>query len=226
MRKDLITEYDYEGLPGLPGKVPPSEKILWQGSPSWRHLAINAFHVRKVAIYFALLAAWQVVSLVDDGETWVSAISATYWAVPAATIAIGLLAGVAWMTARTTMYTITNNRIVMRYGIALPVALNVPFTMIDRADLHAEADGNGDIPVTLAKGERIAYLVLWPHARRWHFSNPQPMLRCISGAAGAAEILSRALADQSAQTAVRVAKSAARQKAPTVSTGSGQPAAA
>ncbi|MFN6997976.1 MAG: molybdenum cofactor biosynthesis protein MoaE [Aquincola tertiaricarbonis] len=36
--------------------------MLWQGSPQWAALAISAFHVRKVAIYFALILAWQVAS--------------------------------------------------------------------------------------------------------------------------------------------------------------------
>ena len=31
----------------------------------------------------------------------------------------------------------------------------------------------------IAGSDRIAYLHLWPHARRWRFSKPEPMLRCI-----------------------------------------------
>ena len=50
-----MTEYENEPIPGLPGRLPPGERILWQGSPEWRALARTAFHTRLVAGYFAAL---------------------------------------------------------------------------------------------------------------------------------------------------------------------------
>ena len=44
---------------GLPERLPEGETLLWQGRPSWRQLALRAFHVREIAIYFALLLAWR-----------------------------------------------------------------------------------------------------------------------------------------------------------------------
>ncbi len=52
---------------GLPGQLPPGETILWQGAPHWRALARDAFHVRGVAVYFALLAVVAVVSGAPTG---------------------------------------------------------------------------------------------------------------------------------------------------------------
>ena len=43
------------------------------------------------------------------------------------------------------------------------------------------------------RNNRLAYLVLWPHARRWQFSSPQPALRCIADADRIAGLLAAAL---------------------------------
>jgi hypothetical protein len=108
-------------------------------------------------------------------------------------VAVGLLALVAWATSRTTVYTVTNKRIVMRIGIALPVTFNLPYAKMIRADLAVRKDGSGDIVTTLVPGERIAYLVLWPHLRPWSVSQPQPALRCIPDARRVGALLGVAL---------------------------------
>ena len=40
----------------------------------------------------------------------------------------------------------------------------------------------------------LGYLLLWPHARPWRFSRPQPMLRALPGVAQVAETLAAAVA--------------------------------
>jgi hypothetical protein len=52
-------EHEWEAAPGLPSDLPPGERVVWQGAPDWKRLAIHAFHVRKVALYFALMLAVQ-----------------------------------------------------------------------------------------------------------------------------------------------------------------------
>ena len=47
-----MSEYATEPVKGLPELLPTGERMLWQGQPSWRALAIRVFHVRKIAIYF------------------------------------------------------------------------------------------------------------------------------------------------------------------------------
>ena len=60
----------------------------------------------------------------------------------------------------------------IQFGVALPMTLNIPFRVIGAAALRAYADGTGDIPVALTGGDRIAYLLLWPHARPWRAARP------------------------------------------------------
>lgn len=184
-----------ERLSDLPEPLPKSERVLWQGKPEWQRLAIEAFHVRKVAIYFAILAAWRATALLADGATAGEAAVGAASLLGLGAAAGLLLAGLAWASARTTLYTITSRRLVMRIGIALPMTLNIPFRVVEGASVKLFSDGTGNIPLAIRAGDRIAILVLWPHARPWHVARPQPMLRAVGDAAQVARILGQALID-------------------------------
>ena len=45
----------------------------------------------------------------------------------------------------------------------------------------------------------LTFAVLWPHARPWHLSRPQPMLRCIPDAQSVAQMLAAGLAATAGQ---------------------------
>lgn len=182
-----MSEYDHEPIPGLPGNLPQGEHILWQGSPEWKMLARTALHVPKIAGYFGLLA---VLGLVTGGMAGVLT------TVAVGAVALALLGIIAWGSARTTIYTLTNRRVVMRFGIALTKCVNVPMAIITDADLRLHKDGSGDIALSIKSGPvQLGWMQLWPHARPWHFARPKPMLRCIPDAAAIARLLSRALAE-------------------------------
>jgi hypothetical protein len=83
--------------------------------------------------------------------------------------------------------------VVIRHGVALPLAVNLPFKLIEGVQLKTFSDGTGDIILTLEARQRLAYLVLWPHARPWHLSRVEPMLRAVPGAPAVARILGEAL---------------------------------
>lgn len=189
-----MSEYDSEPVPGLPAHLPAGEVILWQGAPSWKSLARRALHVRKAAIYFALLLAWSVVSALYDGHGLGGAMGSLLWLLVLSCAAVGLLSLLAWLIARTTLYTVTNRRVVMRFGVALPMSINLPFKKIESASLATFADGSGDIPLVLGGEDRISYLIMWPHVRPWRIARPEPMLRALPEASVVAETLSRALA--------------------------------
>ncbi len=203
-----MNEHDSEPVRGLPAVLPPGETILWQGAPEWRMLARRAFHVVGVGIYFCLLLAWSVAAGLAAGDTMAASIGAmlrsAVMVVPIAVAAIGLLMGLAWLTARTTLYTITNRRVVMRFGIALPISINLPYRQVASAGLRMFDGGTGDIPLALKPGGRTAYLMMWPHVRPWRVARAEPMLRAVPDAARVAQVLARALsamADQPPQPA-------------------------
>ena len=163
-----------------PRPLPAGETLLWQGSPDWRMLARRAFHLRKLALYFAALVVLRAAFVLGDGGSARRRRCARRcgrWRWPA--LALGLVALMAWLSARATVYTLTDKRVVMRIGIVLTLTFNLPFKRIAAAGLHLDADGSGDLPLTLLPGDRIAYLHLWPHARPWRLARPEPMLRSV-----------------------------------------------
>jgi hypothetical protein len=186
-------DFAFEPIRGLPETPPEGERILWQGAPCWKGLAIRSFHVRKVAIYFATLAVWSVTEVLYDGGTIAQAAFALGGLAPLAAGALGLLTLFAYLYARTSVFTITSRRVVMRFGLALPMAINLPFTKVDGAAHRQYRDGRGDIPLQLKKGERIAWLHLWPFARPWNLRQPQPTMKALVDSQKAATILADAL---------------------------------
>ncbi|MCJ2067526.1 PH domain-containing protein [Methylobacterium sp. J-030] len=194
-----------EGTPrGLPGPLPAGERILWQGAPTTTGLLVRVFHARLVIAWFGVCALAFGLAAGSSG-------AALTVVVPTLVIGgggVALLWLLAWLTHRTTLYTVTNRRIVLQAGIALPVTHNLPFAQIDTAALRAFTDGTGDLPLQLRPGLRIAYLQLWPHARPWHLSRTEPMLRSVPDADGVAALLGQALAAHAdgATPSVRVAR--------------------
>lgn len=188
-----MSEYEFEPVAGLPEQLPEGERILWQGSPSWRALAIRALHVRKVATYFLLLVIWHVAESRQGGSDWVTALQGATWLALLGISALGLLTLLARAMARTTLHTITNERVVLRFGIAVPMAVNLPFKVIESVGMKSFPDGTADIPITVAPDQRIGYFITWPHVRPLRVFRVQPMLRCIDGGEQAARILAAAL---------------------------------
>ncbi len=187
-------DFAFEPVPGLPAKLPRGEQMLWQGTPLWRSLAWRGMYVRPVAIYFALLMVWRMYEGVIGGGSLLAATAYALELLPVALAAIGVLLLLAWAYARSTIYTITNRRLVIRSGVALPMTVNVPFNVIENAALRISPDGSGDIPLRIAKSQHVYSLALWPNLRPWNFSRPEPMLRAIKDAEKVAGILSTALA--------------------------------
>lgn len=179
---------------GLPDYLPDGERILWQGAPAFGALAVRAYHCRSIAVYFALMLAWYGVATAYDGQAPGAALSALAGLTAVACGTVGMLALIAWAANRTTVYTITNRRIVLRIGIALPMTINIPFAVVRAATLKLDRSGHGDIHLALQGHDFIAFLFLWPHARPWHVAKPQPTLRAIPDAARVAECLAQALA--------------------------------
>lgn len=197
MSQTWLTAHDDEPTRGLPAPLPADETLLWQGSPDSLSLAQRAYGVRAVAIYFLFLLALRLAEA--GGGEW----AAGDWAaeiVPTVTLALcamGLLGLMAWLNARETLYTLTDKRLVLRFGVALPMTVNIPLSRVEAADLKLHRDGTGDIAFRISRPERVSWLVFWPHVRPWQWARPQPCLRGIRNPGRVAELLREAAADLS-----------------------------
>ena len=184
-------DFEIEPLEGLPEVPPEGEEILWRGRPSTMALAREAMNLNWIIGYFIVLMAWRFIS-VSDLMPLGQAIGATVPFLLLGLVVCGLLIGVAWIQSRNTVYTITSARVVMRIGAALTLTLNLPYREIGNAALSLRKNGTGTIALETTGKVQFSFLVLWPHARSWHFSPSQPALRAIPDAAHVAQILAQA----------------------------------
>ncbi len=168
-----MSEYDTEPTRGLPGELPGDEHILWQSGPDWKAHAKAALHIRMTALYFGGIVLWAAVRGDSNTAIGVSVLGA---------IAVGLFVLYAWGVARTTVYTLTNKRLVLRIGVALNKCVNIPLAEIESAKLKMLPAGHGNIVLQLKGAPRLGYLMLWPHVRSLRIFSPEPMLRAIPDA--------------------------------------------
>lgn len=196
-------DFDHEPVRGLPARLPPGEALLWQGSPGWWQTARGVFHVPLVAAYLGLFPAWTLASAILDGAPPMATALNIAVMLGLIVACCAILAALAYAVARTTVYSVTGERVVMRYGVAFPMALNIPFAKIEAAAMKELGGGRGDIALTLARPGTIGWLMLWPHSRPWHFRHPQPMLRGVSEARSVAAVLGQALAAAASRPSAR-----------------------
>ncbi len=179
--------------PGLPAPLPHGEYVVWQGLPHWHSLARQLFHTRIIAAYFAVFSAWQAAAAYQDGHTVAEAAFAAVIVLASGALVIGVFELLAWLSARATIYTITNRRIVMRVGVALINTVDIPFKVIDALQVKSTSNGAGNISIGLKRGSAIPYSVLWPHARPWRLRRPEPMLRALPDVSKVASVLASQL---------------------------------
>jgi hypothetical protein len=198
-------DFAFEKIRGLPADLPRGEELLWQGSPTWKSLAIHTYYVRIVVVYFCALLLWRIGVGIGAGHSASAVALSCVWLVGLGSTAAGLLSLIAYLSSRTTVYSITSGRVVLRHGIAVSVTVNIPFTLLEAADLRQRKDGNGDISLKLRKDQRLGYLVTWPHLRPGYITHPQPSFRSLADAQHAASVLGDAVARFAGPSTVRTA---------------------
>ena len=200
-------DFAFDHAPGLPAPLPPGEALLWQGSPDWRALARRPFRCRAVAAWFALVLTWHAGSGLYRGEGLGELLPGLALTLLGGALAVGILAGLAWLTARATIWSITERRLLIRFGIALPVTMNLPFARIASAALALgdrrsgersgghpeERPSTGDIVLELVADERVSWAVMWPHVGPFGGGRTRPALRAVPDAARVARLLGEAV---------------------------------
>lgn len=177
---------------GVSEPLPPGERILWEGAPDARALAKHLFFIRPLSIYLTAMVAWWV--FVNRAEAGTE----TFWATLG--IEVLLSAGIivaalffARAIAKGTTYAVTDQRLVMRFGVIFPLTINIPLRYVQGASARQFSDGTGQIAVELGKKESLAWIVLFPHVRPWRFQNPEPLLRGLKDPVKVGEVLRTAV---------------------------------
>ncbi|WP_434612646.1 photosynthetic complex putative assembly protein PuhB [Tabrizicola sp. M-4] len=184
-------DFAFDVAPGIPAPLPKGEEVLWQGRPDTSALAREAFKIRWIAAYMALIVLWKAGAGFADG----GAALALLRGLPYLVLAIAAVAVVwllAWAQARATVYTITTARVLMKIGAALSVTYNIPFAQVGTARLDLKPTGTGTIALETLGETRLAFAALWPHLRPGRLKKTEPALRCIPDAENVARLLAEA----------------------------------
>ena len=168
------------------------ERVIWQGRPDWPAVARDVLHIRILAGYFAVMLIWEFAADRADGWSPLDTLWRGTGLFVTSLIMLSLCAGLAWAIARTTRYTLTTERCILDYGVALTATLSVPLRRVASVAVDARGDRTGDILLTPKPGPRLRYMKLWPHARPWLWSRAEPMLRGVPDVMAVGEMISKA----------------------------------
>ncbi|MEQ5788948.1 PH domain-containing protein [Erythrobacter sp. NFXS35] len=162
------------------GTPAPDETVLWKGRPGLGMLARTAFHTRTLGLYMGALIVVALVSGRNDAAMVAAVLGVAL---------IALLYLLAWLSARSTLYILTDVRLIMRIGMAIETRINIPLKQVKAAHLRPRGGDYGDIALEIGGDRLLGHILLWPHVRPWQFTQPQPMLRAVPDAARLAQMI-------------------------------------
>lgn len=171
----------------------PGERILWQGRPQASAVRRDILKVRWLVAYLAGLLAWKLTLILWVRDLRPQEVFDTATLIVQGIVLMGIVVYFAWALARCTTYTVTDLRIVVRHGIALPGTVDIPLRALRSIAVRIHRDGTGDVALTVRAGGGIGYVKLWPHVLGLELSRPVPMLRGLADAAVLGPMLSRRL---------------------------------
>lgn len=186
-------DFAFETPEGLPEPPPEGERILWTGAPKAGELGHRLFATKWIGGIAVLLAVSSLFSPLHANATVGQHAMIVVMLLLAGALGIGFAMFWGWLVAINTRYTITNERIVIRHGVTMPMSINVPFAKIATASTKVRGDASGDVSVALLDGNRVSWFAAYPHTRPWTWQGVQPAFRCVPEAGNVARLLHDAL---------------------------------
>lgn len=172
-----MMEYEDEPVEGLPENLPEGEKIIWQGQPRVAAMAKRVFYVPQLSLYFGLLIAGHTIFRLMEGVAGAQVMGTLVWQSGLAGTVLLLLWWLSRSYARSVLYTLTSERLVIRSGVALPMMVNIPIEQVTAADLRLHRDGTGDILLQPSEDRQLYWVLLWPNVSPWYSRPVKPLLR-------------------------------------------------
>ena len=172
-----MTEYEDEPVEGLPEHLPEGETVIWQGRPTAAAMGKRVFHIRHLTLYFGLLIAGHTVYRLMEGVSAAQVMGTLVWQSGLAATVLVLLTWLARAYAKSILYTLTSERLVIRSGVALPMMANIPIEQITAADMRVYRDGTGDILLKPDQDRKLYWVLLWPNVSAWYSRPIRPLLR-------------------------------------------------
>ena len=195
-RGESVQEAAPDGALSLSENLPNGEQLVWQGQPERRALATRAMYLKYIAFYLVALIAARTGYLILDGESVATWSGMLVWQVLASAFVTLLIVGLATVYSRTTRYSLTNERLIIKTGAAITIHINLPLQQITAADLREYSDGTGDITLQVSRAEKLYWLLLWPNVRSWWIRPLRPVLRGLRDAQAVAHLLVKEVGEQ------------------------------
>ena len=178
-----------DGALNLSENLPNGEQLIWQGQPERHALATRAMYLKYIAFYLVALIAARTGYLVVDGEPVATWSGMLIWQMLASALIMSLIVGLAAVYSRTTRYSLTNERLIIKTGAAITIHINLPLQQIIGADLREYSDGTGDITLQVSQADKLYWLLMWPNVRSWWVRPLRPVLRGLKDAPTVAHLL-------------------------------------
>ena len=99
----------------------------------------------------------------------------------------------AGIQSQSSVYIITENRVIIKSGAALSFLISIPFKKIKAVNLQKRKGSLGTISFELSSGKRVPYISCWPSVRPWKLKNTEPAFSCIEDVDEVATILRKSV---------------------------------
>ena len=178
----------FEAPKNILDAIPNGESILWKGRPSLWGFSWNLFGLKWITLYLSMLSIVSVARFfASDFYTafYVDFLPFFLSGIFASIILIGLAATQTYST----VYIITENRVIIKTGAALSFLISMPFKKIKEVNLQKRGASIGTISFELLSEKRVPYISCWPSVRPWKFKRTQPAFSCIGAVDEVATIL-------------------------------------
>ena len=178
----------FEAPKNILDAIPDGESILWKGKPSLWGFSWNLFGLKWITFYLSILSIVSIARFfASDFHTafYIDFLPFFLSGIFASIILIGLAA----IQAYSTVYIITENRVIIKTGAALSFLISMPFKKIKEVNLQKRGASIGTISFELFSKKRVPYISCWPSVRPWKFKKTQPAFSCVRSVEEVATIL-------------------------------------
>jgi len=178
----------FEAPKNILDAIPDGESILWKGKPSLWGFSWNLFGLKWITFYLSILSVVSIARFfASDFHTafYIDFLPFFLSGIFASIILIGLAA----IQAYSTVYIITENRVIIKTGAALSFLISMPFKKIKEVNLQKRGASIGTISFELFSKKRVPYISCWPSVRPWKFKKTQPAFSCVRSVEEVATIL-------------------------------------
>ena len=172
--------------------IPEGESILWKGKPSFWGFSWYFFGLKLLAFYLIILSVVFAARLTVTDFFTAFVVDFLPFLLSGILTSCILMA-LAKIQSQSSLYIITENRVIIKSGAALSFLISMPFKKIKAVNLQKRKGSLGTISFELNSGKRVPYISCWPSVRPWRFKNTEPAFSCIENVDEVATILRKSV---------------------------------